>query len=338
MPGATLHLTHVEMLARDASIPELIRAAMEEEINYARFGSVLVDFPFYTNIWTMMLGYWLELPAEKCPFAQQMHRYHPDLFSWHFLVESRREGALSEAQRLALLGGFFSHVALDLELHPLVNWCARRDVILRGGVESHQHRLAEKYQSLFFHREVLGADIVGEPRLFTRRTQVVDYASFFRTRVDHPLVRWCTDTLAGFFHEAAPSRRQFAAWIRSFRHFAFMISLPFAKENSNRLGNPENRALYYDCAEFSFMDFFWRGYERSVQLLRLAHDAWVTADFSAGAREAFLAAAAIDNLADPPARGLPALPDYPSGPTWRTSGRAGAWSRADRKSPTPGRA
>src|SRR5512143_2445908 len=109
MPSATLHLTHAEMLAHEPAVPAALREAMQEELTFARLGAVFPDLPFYTNIVTMMLGYWLEMPAETCPFAQKMHRYHPDEFAWHFLTEAGKDRLLTRDQRLAIMGGFFSH-------------------------------------------------------------------------------------------------------------------------------------------------------------------------------------------------------------------------------------
>lgn len=305
-----MHLTHCELLARDSAVVAPLREAMEQEIIYARLGAVLFDLPFYTNIVTMMLGYWLELPAENCPFAQKMHRYHPDLFAWHVLCSVHEEGPLTQTQRLAILGGFFSHIALDLEIHPLVNWCARRDVILNGGNESHQHRLTEKYQSLFLHRELTGYDIVGSPRVFTQKTRIVDFSAFFWLNVKAPVVRWTADLLSGFYHESAPSMRQLGGWIRAFRHFGLMIALPIAKENSLRLGNEANRQSYFDNESFSFMDFWQRGYGRSIELINQAYEVFCRADFSLQSRNAFLDRARITDMSYPPEHGLGALPKY----------------------------
>jgi len=311
MPSATLHLTHAELLGQERRLAPELRDALCREIICCRLGSVFVDLPFYTNIIKMMLGYWLELPAENCPFALKMHRYHPDLFAWHFLQQTHRDGHLPPRQRLAIMGGFLSHIALDLEIHPLVNWCARRDLIRFGGNESHHHRLAEKYQSLFFHRELQGQDIIGTMRVFTEATRIVDHAAFLRVNPEPPVIRWCTEVLAGFFHESAPSMRQFASWIRAFRHFGFVVSLPIARQNSNRLGNDVNRRRYFDNEDFSFMEYFERAYDRSIELMNLAFDLLQSGDFSEDRRDQFLAQARIHNLAQPPEYGrLPALPQH----------------------------
>jgi hypothetical protein len=311
MPGATLHLTQAELLAEDPSVPAPLRQAMERELTYAKLGAVFPDIPFYTNIVTMMLGYWLEMPAETCPFAQKMHRWHPDLFAWHFLRAASQsgEGKLSEDQRRAILAGFFSHVALDLELHPLVNWCARRDTLLHGGHESHHHRLTEKYHSLFFHRELKGSDPHGTVYYFREKSRIVEHAPFLRVNPGLPVVRWSTDLLAGFFHESAPSRRQFASWLRAFRHFAFMVSLPMAQSNSQRLGTDENRHRYYENEDFRFSDFWERGYQRSLRMLELVWQIYESQDFSEERQHAFMRAARIGDLSYPPSVNLPPLPE-----------------------------
>lgn len=311
MPGATLHLTHIELLAEEPALSDPVRAAIAAQITHARLGSVFVDLPFYTNIVTMMVGYALEMPAENCPFAHKMHRYRPDMFAWHVLCCCAEEGGeLTRDQRLALLAGFFSHVALDLEVHPLVNWCARRDLILRGGNESHHHRLTEKYHSLFFHKDLLGSDVVGRSELFTQRARIVDHPATVRRNVHAPVVRWSTEMLAGFFHGAAPSMREFAGWVRAFRHFSLAISLPPAGGNSRRLGNADNRRRYYENDDFRFVEFWRRGYQRSIELINLAHAVVEAEDFSDTRRAAFLRRAAISDLAYPPERGLPELPRY----------------------------
>lgn len=309
MPSAALHLTHVELLAKDSAIHLGLRQALQQELVYAHLGAIFPDLPFYTNIVTMMLGYWLEMPAEQCPFAQKLHRFHPDLFAWHFLTESRKDHILTRSQRLAILGGFFAHVALDIELHPLVNWCSRRDVMLRGGHESHHHRLTEKYHSLFFHLDLQGRDAIGTPHFFAEKSRLIEHPLFFRLHLDLPVVRWATDLLAGFFHESAPNMKQFARWLRTFRHFSLMVSLPAADRNGKRLGTNENRHHYFENEIFSFRDFWNRGYQRSCQLLNLAYEIFEAGEDSASSREAFLQAANIQDLAYPPEHHLPPLSD-----------------------------
>jgi len=308
MPSPILHLKHAQILAAEASLAGPVREAMASEITFARLGAIFPDLPFYTNIVPMTLGYWLELAAENCPVAHRMHSDHPDRFAWRFLALASEDRTLTRRQRLALIGGFFSHVALDLDVHPLVNWCARRDVIRFGGEESHHHRLAEKYHSLFFHLDHEGRDCLGRRDFFEERSRVLEEPFFFRLRPELPVVRWAANVMS-FYGEDAPSPPQVAKWLRTFRHFAFLVSLPAAERNGRRLGHEAHRERYYDNDDFRFVDFWNRGYRRSVALINEAFEIFETNDLSPERRQRFLAAAEISDLAYPPERGLPPLSD-----------------------------
>ncbi|MCC6750969.1 MAG: hypothetical protein IT371_25155 [Deltaproteobacteria bacterium] len=307
MPSAPLHLTHVELLRRDEAVPARLRRALDAEPSFGRLGAIFPDLPFYTNILTLSLGYWLERPAEPCPLAHRIHQDRPAAFAWHVLERLLRSQHLSRDEALALAAGFFAHVALDLEVHPLVNWCARRDLTARGGHETHHHRLAEKYHSLFFHLDLCGRDCVGVPQFYREKTRILDHPSFLRVQPTLPLVGWIAEVF-DFYPEAAPTRGEVAGWLRTFRHFGFLVSLPVAARNSARLGNADNRRHYYENENFRFEEFFRRGYDRSLGLLRLVDRVAEGGDLGEAARAAFLAQAEIGDYAYPVERHLPALP------------------------------
>src|SRR5262249_11541133 len=142
------------------------------------------------------------------------------------------EGPLTRDERLALMAGLISHAALDLTLHPLVNYCARRDTEAFGGHESVHHRLTEKDHALFFHLERLGADPIGTPE-FRRLTQVVKAVPplFGPARVEQPLLGFMQDAYRGVYGDA-PDSATWAGWVRSFRHFGVLAALPIARKNS----------------------------------------------------------------------------------------------------------
>ena len=296
MPGAALHLTHIELLSRDPRVHTGLRRAMQREDLFMRFGAVLLDLPFYTSIVPMMLGYWLERPAEDCPFAVAEHRDRPDLFAWHLVRQAQRDARLTVDQRAALLAGVMAHMALDMELHPLVNRCARRDLARFGGNESHHHRLTEKYHSLFFHRDRLGRDPIGTWDFFRRKTVIVEHPPFVRLGSRLPVYAFISDLLRGFHGASAPSPRQVAHQVRCFRHFALMVCMPWARVNSRNKGTEQNRRRYYENDAFSFADYWERAFSRSVSLVNLAHESFLSGDLSGAGKRAFLAAAAISDL------------------------------------------
>ncbi len=297
LPGATLHITHVELLSREPRVDAGLRRALTRQDPFARLGAVLLDLPFYTNIVPMMLRYWRERPAEQRPFAVALHRDRPDLLAWHMLSGGSRDTRLPRDQRAALLAGVMAHMALDMELHPLVNWCAHRDLARFGGNESHQHRLTEKYHSLFFHRDLWNQDPIGTWDFFVRKTVIVDPPPFVRLGWRRPVYAFVSDLLRGFHGSPAPGPRQVARWVRDFRHFALMVCAPWARVNSRNKGTEENRRRYYDNERFSFMDHWQRAFDRSVALVNLAYEVFNEGDGSDAAKRAFLAEAKICDLA-----------------------------------------
>src|SRR5207248_6524865 len=109
------------------------------------------DLPYYGFILGEGIRYGLRRPAIDAPWAYRMHCIRPDRFVAGFVRAARLTPGLTEPERLALIGGLLSHAALDLTLHPLVNYIARRDTALHGGPETFNHRATETHHSLFFH-------------------------------------------------------------------------------------------------------------------------------------------------------------------------------------------
>ena len=297
MPGAALHLTHLELLSREPGLHPALHRALQQQPISARLGAVLLDLPYYTGIVPLTLGYWLEWPARECPLARAIHTQDPDLLAWQLLRRAFGDRRLPHDQRLALVAGCMAHMALDMELHPLVNFCAERDLARFGGEQSHHHRLTEKYHSLYFHRDRQGLDPIGTWGFFARKTLVMKRPPFVRLRAGQPLFGLVSELLAGLYPGHHPGPRQVARWVRNFRHFALMVCMPWAHRNSLNKGTPENRRRYYENDQFCFLDYWQRAYARSVALLNLAHEVWAAGDFGAASREDFLRQAQICDLA-----------------------------------------
>jgi len=215
-------------------------------------------------------------------------------------IEEIRASELGAWEKRALLLGLLSHIALDLELHPLVNACAERDARLRGGAESHHHYLAEKYHSLFFHLDRFGEDIVGRPRFFREDARLLADRSFFLPRAPRPLLDLFRASLRRT-HGAAPSRLQVAGWIRNFHQLAFLIALPFAARNSTRTRTAENRRRYYDGPGVLFASHYARAEKRLKALAHLGLEYFESPRFDEAQRKRFDERAGIEDLARPAA-------------------------------------
>jgi hypothetical protein len=307
MPAPQLHLTFGSLVQDQAGLDPALRAACRAEPVYARLGAIFHDLPYYGNMLAEAIRYGLERPALDEPWAYRMHAVRPDRFVASFVRAAATSPLLSRDEGLALVGGLVSHCALDLTLHPLVNYCARRDVARVGGYESMHHRLAEKYHSLFFHLDRFGYDPIGSAE-FRRWTRVVKEGSALRARAEAPILSFVDDAYRGAYGNA-PSAARWSGWVRSFQHFGLLVATPWAARNSQRKRrDPSLRAHYFENQQFSFFEFYAASERRLVELGNLAAAYFRAGDFSRAAKEAFTRAARIDDLTEGDSFGLPALP------------------------------
>jgi len=309
MPAPQLHLSFANTIAHAAGVrPELRRACASEPM-YTRLGAIVHDLPYYGNMLVEAVRYGLGGTPVDEPWAYRMHAVRPARFVASYIrAAATTTGPLARTERLALVGGLLSHCALDLTLHPLVNYCARRDAAATGGHEAVLHRKAEKYHALFFHLDRLGEDPIGTPTI-REWTRVTKEGSLVRAHVEPQLVTFIRDAYHGAYG-GAPDGQRWAGWVRSFRHFGELIAGPWAARNSRRKRGPELRARFYDNEVFRFDAFYRCAERRLVALCNLGFDYFRAGDFSPVAEAAFVAASTIDDLAEPvPAADLPSLPE-----------------------------
>jgi hypothetical protein len=343
MPAPQLHLTFGNLVCQNDRVPARLRHACAAEPVYVRLGAIFHDLPYYRpelgNMAVEAVRYWLEQPALDEPWAYRMHSVRPDAFVASYIRAAASTLGLTDEERLALVGGLISHCALDLALHPLVNYCARRDTTRHGGHESVHHRLTEKYHALFFHLDKLGEDPIGRHD-FYKQTQVVKQGSWLRATVEKPIGELMQSAYRGAYGDA-PDVATWAGWVRSFRHFGAMVSTPFAAKNSaKKRQDPSLRDRYFENDRFRFYEFYPVAEERLGELAQLALDY-----FDGKISEAeFRSAARIDDLAEPnpQLQGLPPLETLtvrctpgvtapPGHPPWRKSERKRERKKLDRQ-------
>ena len=308
MPAPQLHLSFGLSIAKDERLPQRIRQACEREPTYVRLGSIVHDLPYYGNMMVEAIRYGLGSPAVDEPWAYRMHSVEPARFVASYIRAARTTPGLLPDERLALVAGLVSHCALDLALHPLVNYCARRDARELGGHESMHHRVTEKYHALFFHVDRHGEDPIGTAE-FRRWTNITKAGSAVSARVEPALQSFIADAYRGAYGDA-PEPRQWCNWVRSFRHFGLLVGMPIAARNSHVMRHDlRTRLRYFENGVFDFWAFYEGAERRLAHLTQLALDYFDNADFSAGAEAAFVTASKIDDLAEPVAG--PDLPELP---------------------------
>lgn len=308
MPAPQLHLTFGDLVQHNPYVPQEMRRACAREPIYARLGSIFHDLPYYYAPMVFeAVRYGLGAQALDEGWGYRVHCVKPGrLVSSYLAAAVTCKTELSEDERLALCGGLLSHVALDLALHPLVNYCARRDVRAHGGHESTHHRLTEKYHALFFHLERFGDDPIGTAA-FAERTRVTKSGNVLSRVVEAPLLPFVTEAFRGAYGRA-PAERTWSSWVRNFRQFGLLVSIPIAAKNSQRKRTDEFRARYYENEVFDFRAFYAAAERRLGQIAWLSHEYMKAGDFSAAAQARYVIESGIDDLAEPKPVGLPELP------------------------------
>jgi len=307
MPAPQLHLTFGDLVQHNTLCPKALRTACAAEPIYARFGSIFHDLPYYYAPMVFeAVRYGLGAQALDEPWGYRLHSVQPDRLVASYIRAARTVPGLTDAERLALVGGLLSHCAIDLAMHPLVNYCARRDVERHGGHESTHHRVTEKYQALFLHLWRLGDDPIGTPA-FAERCRITKRGTSLTTRVEPALLA----LMASAFKEAygtAPADLQFSKWVRNFRQFGILLSSPLVAKNSQRTRTEAMRERYFVGEDFDCREFYAAAERRLGRLGWLGYEYFVNGDFSPSAEAAFRAAAGIDDLAEPTPVDIPTIP------------------------------
>ena len=283
MPTSMVHVTFIGDLGREDEVEPSLRSFIQQYPEYARLGALLPDLQYYEHFYYLSLRYIMKLPL---PFR-----------SWSYLFHSRAPGTLGRAlievlrkepfkeqlgAKLALIAGYFSHLALDRTLHPLVQRSAQAEGRNQADARS-VHATYERYQSLFFHQELYGVDITGTPicrrqiRILPPGYRSLDGILYFF------LKKTCLEAFA-----RSPRKRQFDNWIRSLHLYARFVSSSLGRYQGLRGNLPLLRKKYYENEDFSFPGQYRRAKGLAIHYLNLAHHYWEQEELSEESRRRFL--------------------------------------------------
>ncbi|HEY3353835.1 MAG TPA: hypothetical protein VGQ83_11345 [Polyangia bacterium] len=287
MPGATLHVTFIDLL-QDAAIPAPFAQAIAAHPRLAHYGAMALDLPYYGNMALMAIRYGLNRPAEFRPWGKRIHDEGGAVPIFARLCARMRDAsAVPEAGRLALLAGVASHIALDVAQHDLVRFIARREAARGEGDESFHHRYAEKFHSMFFHLDRFGRDVIGSPE-WLELTRLTEGGSLLWRRHDPAVTGLWLGALADHYGDA-PTVSQWTDWQRNFIHFGFLTSGFLAARNTRLYSTPENRRIYYSNDLFHFPDHMDAAFRLAERMLTLTAEYLDAGRFDDGARKQFLA-------------------------------------------------
>ncbi|CAM3497337.1 hypothetical protein G4177_11155 [Corallococcus sp. ZKHCc1 1396] len=225
MPTLLLHLTAIERLA---SHPEGLPAdwvrALSEDLPYARFGAALPDLPLCAGV---RGGLSLLLPEAGWPPLARLYHERAPVGLGLKMAELVATGALVGTEAgLAILAGYFTHMALDRRLHPLVDALVLRHR-RKGERAWDARRQVEWAQTLFFLREQDGTDGVGTARL-REKFQVVKSEGIPLRGIGrgiYELVRLASQERVG----QAPTKAELDGWVRGLYVSGLLLSSPLGR-------------------------------------------------------------------------------------------------------------
>jgi hypothetical protein len=229
MPALLLHLAAVERLTADSrSLPPAIARALDEDLEYARLGAVLLDLPRFDGL-SGALREPLRPAAAPTRYAQLFHLRAPVAFGLK-VAELVSLGALVGAEAgLAFVSGYFCHLALDRALQPLEDRLAVAHRL--PGESPWQARSRVQWtQALLYLRELHGEDLVGSPAL-AHRFQVSKRGGIPFGGMGgglYEIVRLASRDVLG----EAPDKREVDGWVRGLYLYGRVLSSPLGRSRA----------------------------------------------------------------------------------------------------------
>ncbi len=267
MPALLLHLAVVDRLATDPQgLPPEIARALDQDLAYTRLGAAIADLPDFGGMWGGLESSWG--PAPVAPFTRLFHARAPVTMGLK-MAELVSNGALvSNEAGLAFVTGYFVHLCLDRQLHPLVD---RLVMQYREADESPHlaHRRIEWAQALFFLREQHGRDLLGDSRL-RGLFQVLKRGGPPARGVGrglYELLRLSAQEALG----EAPTKAEVDGWVRGLYLYGLALSSPLGKRRALKADSDLLSRELYRSSELDLPSEVERALDHARQVLtRLA--------------------------------------------------------------------
>jgi hypothetical protein len=282
MPAEGIHLTALREALAAPQLDASVRRRIIRREEGARLGALLVDLPYFDHYAGEVVRYALGIAARPSPWGALLHDGGAVALLGAVLRGARGSG---DATVAAIGLGLASHLAIDRALHPLVNALARRHP---HGDHGSSHREVEKLQSICFHEEYLGRDLMGDPG-------IARYLTLHHAR-DLQAPAFAAPIL-GAFADAfgrAPAPGELARLGRGYRAHALLLGSPIGRRIAPPAVKERGRPLFLAGSWGSFAAHLATAIQASVPVINAAG-----ACLDAGAGDAPAAFAALDDLLPP---------------------------------------
>lgn len=210
MAGTLLHITLANRLLETGELTAEAVESLRARIHDYRLGSVLVDLPYYKDIWLngarSLLGFDIRFGA----YGTLIHTRSPSGLSLALL-----DRADDEPSRALALGAL-THYAVDLVFHEDIH---RRERQVADGKQSLDtvHKRIEDDMDLHVHYDMLGHPGIGTP--YARQMLAL-----------HPDRSWTRTARAALsrVHGDAPGERELKSWLDNLATFGWFNSTRYA--------------------------------------------------------------------------------------------------------------
>jgi hypothetical protein len=226
MPALLLHLAAVERLNADSrALPPALARALDEDLEYARLGAVLLDLPRFDGV-AGALREPLHPAGRPTRYAQLFHLRAPVAFGLK-VAELVSLGALVGAEAgHAFVSGYFTHLVLDRRLQPLEERLAATHK-LPGETPWEARRRVEWTQALLYLKDVHGMDLVGTsallPRFQVSKRGGIPFGGMGGGLYE--IVRLASREVLG----EAPTKREVDGWVRGLYVYGRVLGSPLGR-------------------------------------------------------------------------------------------------------------
>lgn len=250
MPAEAVHLSalHDTIPALPAAWQRL--AATGPTHKAARIGAIFVDMAYFESFATAVFNYLIKRPQQPSPWGERFHHRTPIRLGLT-LAEAgaalrRQPSRREEGEFLLALGlGYFSHVAVDRALHPLVNTLARERAQRLGRTLGEQHHEVEKFQSILFHEQRFGTDFMGRPLLG-------EYIGMDLSLLHRPgPIAQAVQAALAETHGEAPGLERYRNWCRGYAHYVRLIASPLGRTIAPERDKRRERPRLFDAVNFN---------------------------------------------------------------------------------------
>ena len=260
MPAEGIHLTALREAMSSPALSPAVRRRLVRAEDAARFGAIFVDLPYFHKFTGEVLRYIAGIPAKPSPWGAALHDGGAiDLLG--AMIDIARREKDDVLGGIAL--GLASHCAIDRALHPLINALAR--VHQAGKNHDASHREVEKFQSICFHEQYMGRDMMG----------TAEITSYLTIRIADALPARMTVLLLEAWRRAlghAPESGEFTGYVRGYRTHTKLLGTPLGKRIAPSAAKDAARPRYLKGAWGEFPSSLEHAVAASIAVLDATGD------------------------------------------------------------------